>query len=148
MRFQTQFCPVKGKLCRYQRTSNPWPQTNDSLDGRPSAKMDKLCREPYGVSSILKWVKEKLNNEADKIIMNSFEWKTRFVWRVTYICGHVTQAQILPTSLKHVSICVAFLGLGKSWMSLRTATNIVIGGSINSDISAHTKRDSRWSEMW
>ena len=42
--------------------------------------------------------------------MTAFEWKTFFVWRVTYICVHVTQAQFLPTSSKHVSPGMRFRG--------------------------------------
>ena len=69
--------------------------------------------------------------------MNAFEWKIFFVWRVTYICVHVTQAQILPTSSKHVSVGMQFrLGLGigglshQSCMSLHIGTNNIVGGSI------------------
>ena len=59
-----------------------------------------------------------------------------FVWRVTYICVHVTQAQFLPTSLKHVSPGMQFLGLGigglshQSCMSLHIGPNSIVGGSI------------------
>ena len=47
----------------------PWrnvhgPQTNDSLDGRSSAKMDKLGRGPYRISSLLKWVTEKMKQRG------------------------------------------------------------------------------------
>ena len=69
--------------------------------------------------------------------MTAFEWKTFFVWRVTYICVHVTQAQFLPTSSKHVSPGMRFLGLGigglshQSCMSLHIGTNNIVGGSIN-----------------
>ena len=58
------------------------------------------------------------------------------VWRVTYICDHVTQAQILPTSSKHVSVGMQFLGLGigglyhQSCMSLHIGTNNIVGGSM------------------
>ena len=68
--------------------------------------------------------------------MTAFEWKTFFVWRVTYICVHVTQAQFLPTSSKHVSPGMRFLGLGigglshQSCMSLHIGTNNIVGGSI------------------
>ena len=68
--------------------------------------------------------------------MTAFEWKTFFVWRVTYICVHVTQAQFLSTSSKHVSPCMRFLGLGirglshQSCMSLHIGTNNIVGGSI------------------
>ena len=41
-----------------------WPQTSDSLDDRSSAKMDKLCRGPYRISSILKWVTEKIKQRG------------------------------------------------------------------------------------
>ena len=67
--------------------------------------------------------------------MTAFEWKTFFVWRVTYICVHVTQAQFLPTSSKHVSPGMRFLGLGigglshQSCMSLHIGTNNIVGGS-------------------
>ena len=63
--------------------------------------------------------------------MTAFEWKTFFVWRVTYICVHVTQAQS-----KHVSPGMQFLGLGigglshQSCMSLHIGTNNIVGGSI------------------
>ena len=63
--------------------------------------------------------------------------KKQFVWRVTYICVHVIQAQILPTSSKHVSVGMHFLGLGigglshQSCMSLHIETNNIVGGSIN-----------------
>ena len=101
--------------------------------------MDKLCRGPYRISSILKWVTEKLKQRGwlKKRIMTAFEWKTFFVWRVTYICVHVTQAQILPTSSKHVSLGMHFLGLGigglshQSCMSLHIGTNNTVGGSMN-----------------
>ena len=69
--------------------------------------------------------------------MTAFEWKTFFVWRVTYICVHVTQAQSLPTSSKHVSPGMQFLRLGigglshQSCMSLHIGTNNIVGGSIN-----------------
>ena len=69
--------------------------------------------------------------------MTAFEWKTFFVWRVTYICVHVTQAQFLPMSSKHVSPGMRFLGLGigglshQSCMSLHIGTNNIVGGSIN-----------------
>ena len=69
--------------------------------------------------------------------MTAFEWKTFFVWRVTYICVHVTQAQILLTSSKHVSPGMRFLELGigglshQSCMSLHIGTNNIVGGSIN-----------------
>ena len=69
--------------------------------------------------------------------MTAFEWKTFFVWRVTYICVHVTQAQFLPTSSKHVSPGMRFLGLGigglshQSCMSLHIGTNNIVGGSIS-----------------
>ena len=59
-----------------------------------------------------------------------------FVWRVTYICVDVTQAQFLPTSSKHVSPGMRFLGLGigglshQSCMSLHIGTNNIVGGSI------------------
>ena len=68
--------------------------------------------------------------------MTAFEWKTFFVWRVTYICIHVTQAQFLPTSSKHVSPGMQFLGLGigglshQSCMSLHIGTNNIVGGSM------------------
>ena len=68
--------------------------------------------------------------------MTAFEWKTFFVWRVKYICVHVTQAQFLPTSSKHVSHDMHFLGLGigslshQSCMSLHIGTNNIVGGSI------------------
>ena len=68
--------------------------------------------------------------------MTAFEWKTFFVWRVTYIYVHVTQAQFLPTSSKHVSPGMQFLGLGigglshQSCMSLHIGTNNIVGGSI------------------
>ena len=64
--------------------------------------------------------------------MTAFEWKTFFVWRVTYICVHVTQAQFLPTSSKHVSPGMRFLGLGiwglshQSCMSLHIGTNNIV----------------------
>ena len=67
--------------------------------------------------------------------MTVFEWKTFFVWRVTYICVYVTQAQILPTSSKHVSPGMRFLGPGigglshQSCMSLHIGTNNIVGGS-------------------
>ena len=67
--------------------------------------------------------------------MTAFEWKAFFVWRVTYICVHVTQAQFLPTSSKHVSPGMRFLGLGigglshQSCMSLHIGTNNIVGGS-------------------
>ena len=70
--------------------------------------------------------------------MTAFEWKTFFVWRVTYIWVHVTQARILPTSSKHVSVGMQFLRLGigglshQSCMSLHIGTNNIVGGSINS----------------
>ena len=72
-----------------------------------------------------------------KRLLTAFEWKTFFVWRVTYICVHVTQAQILPTSSKHVSVGMQFLRLGigglshQSCMSLHIGTNNIVGGSIN-----------------
>ena len=62
-----------------------------------------------------------------------------FVWRVTYICVHVTQAQFLPTSSKHVSPGMRFLGLGigglshQSCMSLHIGTNNNVGGSIKTN---------------
>ena len=68
--------------------------------------------------------------------MTAFEWKSFFVWRVTYICVHVTQAQFLPTSSKHVSPGMRFLGLGigglshQSCMSLHIGTNNIVGGSM------------------
>ena len=77
--------------------------------------------------------------------MTAFEWKTFFVLRVTYICVHVTQAQILPTSSKHVSVGMQFLRLGigglshQSCMSLHIGTNDIVGGSI-SLIQAKVKR--------
>ena len=73
--------------------------------------------------------------------MTAFEWKTFFVWRVTYICVHVTQAQFLPTSSKHVSPGMRFLRLGigglshQSCMSLHIGTNNIVGGSITSEYS-------------
>ena len=73
------------------------------------------------------WLKKRL--------MTAFEWKTFFVWRVPYICVHLTQAQILPTSSKHVSPGMRFLGLGigglshQSCMSLHIGTNNIVGGS-------------------
>ena len=73
--------------------------------------------------------------------MTAFQWKTFFVWRVTYICVHVTQAQILPTSSKHVSPGMRFLGLGigglshQSCMSLHIGTNNIVGGSISPDLN-------------
>ena len=105
--------------------------------------MDKLCRGPYRISSILKWVTEKMKQRGwlKKRIMTAFEWKTFFVWRVTYICVHVTQAQILPTSSKHVSLGMRFLGLGseglshQSCMSLHIGTNNIVGGSIISTLT-------------
>ena len=66
-----------------------------------------------------------------------------FVWRVTYICVHVTQAQILPTSSKHVSVGMQFLRLGirglsqQSCMSLYIGTNNIVGGSIKGLICMH-----------
>ena len=104
--------------------------------------MDKLCRGPYRISSILKWVTEKMKQRGwlKKRLMTAFEWKTFFVWRVTYICVHVTQAQILPTSSKHVSPGMLFLGLGigglshQSCMSLHIGTNNIVGGSINTEL--------------
>ena len=92
--------------------------------------------------------------------MTAFEWKTFFVWRVTYICVHVTQAQFLPTSSKHVSPGMRFLGLGigglshQSCMSLHIGTNNIVGGSItskalcfffvnNSQFSVQQRRDSK-----
>ena len=65
------------------------------------------------------------------------------VWRVTYICVHVTQAQILLTSSKHVSLGMHFLGLDigglshQSCMSLHIGTNNVVGGSINLYLKAN-----------
>ena len=76
--------------------------------------------------------------------MTAFEWKTFFVWRVTYICVHVTQAQFLPTSSKHVSPGMRFLGLGirglshQSCMSLHIGTNNIVGGSIMCVFSHHS----------
>ena len=67
-----------------------------------------------------------------------------FIWRVTYICVHVTQAQILPTSSKHVSVGMRFLGLGigglshQSCMSLHIGTNNIVGGSIKKKIVLST----------
>ena len=75
--------------------------------------------------------------------MTAFEWKTFFVWRVTYICVHVTQAQFLPTSSKHVSPGMRFLGLGigglshQSCMSLHIGTNNIVGGSNNNGPNGH-----------
>ena len=71
-----------------------------------------------------------------KRIMTAFEWKRVFVWRVACICVHVTQAQILPSSSKHVSVGMPFLGLSigglshQSCMSLHIGTNNILGGSI------------------
>ena len=91
-----------------------------------------------------------------KRIMTAFEWKTFFVWRVTYICVHVTQAQFLPTSSKHVSPGMQFLRLGigglshQSCMSLHIGTSNVVGGSISIvqlkfgvDIQRQLKLESR-----
>ena len=81
--------------------------------------------------------KKLTKRRIKKRIMTAFEWKTFFVWRVTYICVHVTQAQFLPTSSKHVSPGMRFLGLGigglshQSCMSLHIGTNNIVGGSIN-----------------
>ena len=81
--------------------------------------------------------KNETKRLVKKRIMTAFEWKTFFVWRVTYICVHVTQAQILPTSSKHVSPGMHFLGLGigdlshQSCMSLHIGTNNIVGGSID-----------------
>ena len=80
--------------------------------------------------------KKSTKRRIKKRIMTAFEWKTFFVWRVTYICVHVTQAQFLPTSSKHVSPGMRFLGLGigglsqQSCMSLHLGTNNIVGGSI------------------
>ena len=73
------------------------------------------------------WLKK--NNDC-------FWMENIFVWRVTYICVHVKQAQILPTSSKHVSLGMHFLGLGigglshQSCMSLHIGTNNIVGGSM------------------
>ena len=81
--------------------------------------------------------KKLTKRRIKKRIMTAFEWKTFFVWRVTYICVHVTQAQFLPTSSKHVSPGMRFLGLGigglshQSCMSLHIGTNNIVGGSIS-----------------
>ena len=80
--------------------------------------------------------KNETKRLVKKRLMTAFEWKTFFVWRVTYICVHVTQAQILPTLSKHVSPGMRFLGLGigglshQSCMSLHIGTNNIVGGSI------------------
>ena len=80
--------------------------------------------------------KKLTKRRIKKRIMTAFERKTFFVWRVTYICVHVTQAQFLPTSSKHVSPGMRFLGLGigglshQSCMSLHIGTNNIVGGSI------------------
>ena len=68
------------------------------------------------------WLKKRL--------MTAFEWKTFFVWRVTYICVHVTQAQILPMSSKHVSPGMRFLGLG-------------IGGFVSPKLHVSTYRNQQ-----
>ena len=79
---------------------------------------------------ITKRLIEKKDNDC-------FWMETFFVWRVTYICVHVTQAQFLPTSSKHVSPGMRFLGLGigglshQSCMSLHMGTNNIVGGSNN-----------------
>ena len=59
--------------------------------------------------------------------MTAFEWKTFFVWRVTYICVHVTQAQFLPTSSKHVSPGMRFLRLGIGGLSHQSCMSLHIG---------------------
>ena len=83
--------------------------------------------------------KNETKRLVKKRLMTAFEWKKFFVWRVTYICVHVTQAQILPTSSKHVSPGMRFLGLGigglshQSCMSLHIGTNNIVGGSITQE---------------
>ena len=75
--------------------------------------------------------------------MTAIEWKTFFVWRVTYICVHITQAQFLPTSSKHVSPDMQFQGLGivglshQSCIYLHIGTNNIVGGSIKHDFLEH-----------
>ena len=84
----------------------------------------------------------KNNKEADEKKKNN-DCLTFFVWRVTYFCVHVTQAQFLPTSSKHVSPGMRFLGLGigglshQSCMSLHIGTNNIVGGSITVVDFAH-----------
>ena len=69
--------------------------------------------------------KKLTKRRIKEIIMTAFEWKT--------------QAQFLPTSSKHVSPGMRFLGLGigglshQSCMSLHIGTNNIVGGSINID---------------
>ena len=76
-----------------------------------------------------------------------------FVWRVTYICVHVTQVQILPTSSKHVSDGMRFLGLGigglshQSCMSLHIGTNGIVGGSINDRLNYRCDNAARCRGM-
>ena len=101
--------------------------------------MDKLCRGPYRISSILKWVTEK--NETKRLIKkknNDCFWMEIIFCLESHIhLCHVTQAQILPTSSKHVSLGMQFLGLGigglshQSYMSLHIGTNNFVGGSIS-----------------
>ena len=84
-----------------------------------------------------------------KRIMTAFEWNTFFVWRVTYICVRVTQAQILPTPSKHVSVGMQFLRLSigglshQSCMSLHIGTNNIVGGSITSNCDMHVYKHIR-----
>ena len=78
-----------------------------------------------------------------------YPWKVLefFMWilLLTMICVHVTQAQILPTSSKHVSLGMRFLGLGigglshQSCMSLHIGTNNIVGGS-----KSAVKGPERW----
>ena len=61
--------PSIGQIMKTSTNLNPlnvmcMAPKNDSLDGRSSAKMDKLCRGPYRISSILKWVTEKMKQRG------------------------------------------------------------------------------------
>ena len=55
------------------------------------------------------WLKKK-NNDC-------FWMENIFVWRVTHICVHVTQAQILLTSSKHVLLGMHFWGSVRGFVS-------------------------------
>ena len=97
-------------------------------------------------------------NETKRLIkvriMTAFEWKAFFVWRVTFICVHVTQSQILPTSLKHVSLGMHFLGLGigvlshQCCMSLHIGTNNIVGGSSTLLVVSTVLCAFRLSDCW
>ena len=86
---------------------------NDSLDGRSSSKMDKMCRGPYRISSILKWVTEK--NDTKRLIEkknNDCFWMENIFWLESHI--HLWSRHTSANPAYVIKTCLGWHAISKA----------------------------------